>query len=146
MPLFKIRFSTKGIVDEMVLNLDANDEAEAKDVLVRFYKVDNPIIISIVQTDSVSSKSYSSNFYEGSNETVKTDPYAILTFCTGLMGFMVLPLLFVPVCFIISILSYYRLKDNKSLKGNGLRLTGALINSANILYLYYSFKTGEFNF
>lgn len=146
MPLFKIRFSTKEIIDEMVLNLDTNDEAEGKDVLVRFYKVDNPIIISIAQVDSVSSKSYSSNFYDGSNETVKTDPYAILTFCTGLIGFMVLPILFVPVCFFISILSYYRLKDNKSLKGNGLRLTGALINSVNILYLYYSFKTSEFNF
>ena len=146
MPLYKIRFSTKGILDEMVINLDANDEAEAIDVLVRFYKVDNPIIISMIQTDSVPTKSYSSSHFDFGNEDIRTDPYAIVTFCTGLLGFMFLPLLFVPVCFIVSILSYYRLKDNKHLKGKGLRITGAIINSINILYLYYSFKTGTFNF
>lgn len=145
MPLFKIRFSTKGIVDEMIVNLDNNDESEATDVLVRFYRVYNPIIISIIQTDSVSVKSYSSNFLDHSEKTT-TDIFAVITFATALIGFMFLPLLFVPICFIISIVSYYRLKDNQNLTGKGLRLTGALINSANILYLYYSFKTGEFNF
>lgn len=146
MPLYKIRFSTKGIVDEMVVNLDNKDEVEATDVLIRFYNVDNPIIISMVQTDSVSSKSYSSNYYSIEDEEIKTDPYAIVTLATGLMGFMVFPILFVPVCYIFSLLSYYRLKDNKNLKGKGLRLTGAIINSINILYLYYTFKTGTFNF
>lgn len=146
MPLYKIRFSTKGIVDEMVVNLDNKDEVEATDVLIRFYNVDNPIIISMVQTDSVSSKSYSSNYYSIEDEEIKTDPYAIVTLATGLMGFMVFPILFVPVCYIFSLLSYYRLRDNKNLKGKGLRLTGAIINSINILYLYYTFKTGTFNF
>lgn len=145
MPLYKIRFSTKGILDEMVINLDANDETEAIDVLVRFYKVDNPIIISMVQTDSASAKSYSSSYFDGGDEVVKTDPYAIITFCTGLLGFMILPIVFVPICYIFSLLSHYRLKENKNFKGKGLRLAGALLNTVNIIYLIYQFKSGVFD-
>lgn len=144
MPLFKIRFSTKGIVDEMVVNLDNKDELEATDILERFYNVDNPIIISIVQTDSVSAKSYSSNFLNDS-EKKSTDIWAVVTFATALIGFMYLPLLFVPICFLSSIISYYRLKDNQNLTGKGLRLTGAIINSINIIYLMYTFDLGPFN-
>lgn len=144
MPLYKIRFSTKGIVDEMVVNLDNKDELEATDILVRFYNVDNPIIISIIQTDSVSAKSFSSNFLNDS-EKKSTDIWAVVTFATALIGFMYLPLLFVPICFISSIISYYRLKDNQNLTGKGLRLTGAIINSINILYLMYTFDLGPFN-
>lgn len=145
MPLYKIRFSTKGIVDEMVVNLDNKDEVEATDVLIRFYNVDNPIIISMVQTDSVSSKSYSSNYFSIGNEEVKTDPYAIITFCTGLLGFMILPIVFVPICYVFSLLSHYRLKENKSFKGKGLRLAGALLNTVNIIYLIYQFRNGVFD-
>lgn len=144
MSLYKIRFSTKGIVDEMVVNLDNKDELEATDILVRFYNVDNPIIISIVQTDSVSAKSYSANFLDES-EKKTTDIWAVVTFATALIGFMYLPLLFVPICFLSSIISYYRLKDNQNLTGKGLRLTGAIINSINILYLMYTFDLGPFN-
>lgn len=144
MPLFKIRFSTKGIIDEMVVNLDSKDELEATDILVRFYNVDNPIIISIVQSDSVSAKSYSANFL-GDSEKKSTDIWAVVTFATALIGFMYLPLLFVPICFLSSIISYYRLKDNQNLTGKGLRLTGAIINSINIIYLMYTFDLGPFN-
>lgn len=144
MPLFKIRFSTKGIVDELVVNLDNKNESEATDVLVRFYNVDNPIIISIIQTDSASVKSYSSNFIEDS-EKKSTDMWAVVTFATALIGFMYLPLLFVPVCFISSFISYYRIKNTPNLTGKGLRLTGAIINSVNILYLMYTLQVGPFN-
>ncbi|MEG1388634.1 MAG: hypothetical protein RSC72_15400 [Algoriella sp.] len=128
----------------MVVNLDNKDELEATDILVRFYNVDNPIIISIIQTDSVSAKSFSSNFLNDS-EKKSTDIWAVVTFATALIGFMYLPLLFVPICFISSIISYYRLKDNQNLTGKGLRLTGAIINSINILYLMYTFDLGPFN-
>lgn len=145
MPLYKIRFSTKGIIDEMVINLDENDETEATDVLIRFYKVDNPIIISMVQTDSIPTKSYSSTYFDGGDEAVRTDPYAIITFCTGLLGFMILPILFVPICYIFSLLSHYRLKENRNFKGKGLRLAGALLNTVNIIYLIYQFRNGAFD-
>ena len=128
----------------MVVNLDNKDELEAADVLVRFYNVDNPIIISIVQTDSVSAKSYSANFL-GDSEKKSTDMWAVVTFATALIGFMYLPLLFVPVCFISSFISYYRIKNTPNLTGKGLRLTGAIINSVNILYLMYTLQVGPFN-
>lgn len=145
MPLFKIRFSTKGVIDEMVINLDTSEETEAIDVLVRFYRVDNPIIISIVQTDSTPTNLYSSSYFDGGDEVVRTDPYAIITFCTGLLGFMILPILFVPICYIFSLLSHYRLKENKNFKGKGLRLAGALLNTVNIIYLIYQFRSGVFD-
>lgn len=100
----------------------------------------------MVQTDSVSSKSYSSNYFDfGADETKKTDPYAIITFCTGLLGFMILPIVFVPICYVFSLLSHYRLKENKNFKGKGLRLAGALLNTVNIIYLIYQFRSGVFD-
>ncbi len=65
----------------------------------------------------------------------KTDPFAIISFASGLGGFLILPIVFVPIGFITSIVSYYRLKENKELKGNRLRITGALANAANLLWL-----------
>lgn len=146
MPLYKIRFSTKGIVDEMVVNLDNKDEVEATDVLIRFYNVDNPIVISIVQVDSVSSKSYSSNYFSIGNEEVKTDPYAIITFSTGILGFLIFPILFIPICYVFTCLSYYRTKENKNYKGKGLRIIGNILNTINLAYVIYQIKHGAFDF
>lgn len=67
----------------------------------------------------------------------KTDPFAIITFAAGIGGLLILPILFIPVGYICAIVSYYRMKEDKTLKGNGLRITGAILNSVNILYLLY---------
>jgi hypothetical protein len=74
----------------------------------------------------------------------KTDPFAIVTFAAGLGGFVILPILFIPVGYIASMLSYYRLKENKELKGSGLRIFGAILTTINILWLMYQFKLGIF--
>ncbi|NLR64761.1 hypothetical protein HGH92_10635 [Chitinophaga varians] len=77
-------------------------------------------------------------------EQKKTDPFAIITFAAGLGGFAILPILFIPVGFISGIVSYYRLKENESLKGKGLRIAGWILTCINMLYLMYEFKFGIF--
>lgn len=74
----------------------------------------------------------------------KTEPFAIVAFASGIGGFVVLPILFIPVGFISSLISYYRLKENSELKGRGLRWIGAILTMLNILYLMYQFKVGIF--
>lgn len=136
---YKIKYETNGIINEA--NIEFSTESAIKDILINHHKVDNPIILKIQEEIS-----------NVGNETVElapnlqksTDIYAVITFATALLGFMFLPLLFVPICFIFSLVSYYRLKDNKNLQGKGLRLVGALINSVNILYLMYTFEIGFF--
>jgi hypothetical protein len=66
------------------------------------------------------------------------DIFAVLTFATAMVSILVLPIVFVPICLICSIVSYYRLKDNPNLKGNGLRLTGAIIGAVSLLYLLWN--------
>ncbi len=75
----------------------------------------------------------------------KTDPFAIISFAAGLGGFLILPILFVPIGYISGIVSYYRLKENKELKGKGLRIIGAILNSINILWLMFQYKIGPFS-
>ena len=79
------------------------------------------------------------------NDSKKTEPFAITTFAAGLGGFVILPILFIPIGFIASIISYYKLKENKSLKGKGLRFFGAILNAINLLYLMYQYQIGPFN-
>jgi hypothetical protein len=79
------------------------------------------------------------------NSHVKTDPFAIMTFAAGLGGFVILPILFIPVGFITGILSYYRLKENENLKGKGLRIAGWILTCINMLWLMYQFRIGIFS-
>jgi len=76
-----------------------------------------------------------------SNNNIKTqtDIFALLCFSTGMLGFFILPIIFTPICFISSIISYYRLKDNPELKGKGLRMIGAILGAISMLYLLYQF-------
>ena len=74
----------------------------------------------------------------------KTDPFAIIAFAAGLGGFIILPILFVPIGYIAAIVSYYRLKENKELKGSALRIIGAILTSINIIWLMYQYEVGPF--
>jgi len=72
----------------------------------------------------------------------KTDPVAIVSFAAGLVGFIIMPIIFVPIGYIASIHSYYRLKENKELKGSELRIIGAILTTINILWLMYQYQIG----
>ncbi|MFV8366205.1 zinc-ribbon domain-containing protein [Flavobacterium sp. XS1P27] len=74
-----------------------------------------------------------------------TDIFAIASFASGLGGFLILPILFVPIGYITSIISYYRLKENPKLNGKGLRIIGAILTTLNIFWLMYTFKIGFFS-
>jgi len=74
----------------------------------------------------------------------KTEPFAIATFAAGVGGFILLPILFIPVGFIAGIVSYYRLKENTELKGKWLRVSGWILTCINMFYLMYEFKVGIF--
>lgn len=84
----------------------------------------------------------------GQRETVpsqnpKTDIFAVICFSTGMLGIVILPLIFTPVAFISGVISYYRLRDNPALKGRGLRLTGAILASLSILWLLFQFHFSD---
>ena len=87
------------------------------------------------------SSSDDSSMYDGVR---KTDPFAVVTFAAGLGGLVLLPIIFVPVAYVTAIVSYYRLKENPMLKGQGLRVTGAIFNTISLLYLMYQYKFGFF--
>lgn len=82
--------------------------------------------------------------YNINNAQQKTDPFAIISFAAGCGGFVILPIFFVPIGYISSIVSYYRLKEDIELKGHGLRITGAILTTLNIFWLMYQFKVGIF--
>lgn len=69
----------------------------------------------------------------------KTDIFAVLCFATGIVGFFILPIIFTPMCYIAGIISHYRMKDNPDLKGNGIRIVGALLGIASMVYLLFQF-------
>ena len=92
-----------------------------------------------------SKKPISSQSYINNGGQQKTDPFAIVAFAAGLGGFVILPILFIPIGYIASILSYYRLKENKELQGSGIRIVGSVLTTINILWLMYQFKIGVFN-
>ena len=67
----------------------------------------------------------------------ETDMFAILCFSTGMLGFFFLPMVFVPICYISSIISYHRFKDNPNMSGKGLRITGSILGAISMLYLFH---------
>ncbi len=73
-----------------------------------------------------------------SSKSNKTDIFAILTFATGIGGFIFFPIFFVPICFITSWVSWYKLKEDKNLEGKNLRLIGTFLNAINIVWLQYT--------
>lgn len=70
-----------------------------------------------------------------------TDPFAIITFACGIGGFIILPILFVPMGIVFNFLSYYRLRENSHLKGETLRIIGGIATILNLLWLWYVIKT-----
>ena len=78
-----------------------------------------------------------STFIE-SSQSKQTDIFAILTFATGIGGFIFFPIFFVPICFITSWVSWYKMKDDKNLDGKNLRLIGTFLNAINIAWLQYT--------
>lgn len=75
----------------------------------------------------------------------KTDIFAILTFASGIASLMLLPIVFAPACFVLSIVSHFRLKENPNLKGRALRYVGAVAGAASLLYLFYVLGIGPFS-
>lgn len=69
-----------------------------------------------------------------------TDPFAIIAFASGIGGFVILPILFVPIGYISALVSYYRIKESNHLKGESLRIIGAILTTINILWLMYQYK------
>ena len=67
-----------------------------------------------------------------------TDIFAVLTFATAMLSLVILPIIFAPICYICAIVSYYRFKDNPNLKGNGLRVTGAIIGGISMIFLIWT--------
>lgn len=65
----------------------------------------------------------------------------MLTFVTGLLSVIIMPIIFGPIAFILSFVSYYRLKENPQLKGAGLRLAGAIMSIIALLQLLYLFTS-----
>jgi hypothetical protein len=74
----------------------------------------------------------------------QTDIFAILCFATGMISILLLPILFMPACYICGIVSYYRLKENPNLKGQRLRVTGWILGSISLLYLLWIYQIGPF--
>lgn len=70
------------------------------------------------------------------NDQTTTDIFAIVTFSSGVLSIWMYPIVFVPICFFASLISYYRLKENSNLKGRGLRLTGAILGVISSIWLF----------
>jgi hypothetical protein len=69
------------------------------------------------------------------NRRTETDVFAVLAFAMGLIGLLVLPILFSPLAIVFGMISYYRLKENEHLQGSGLRLVGAILGAVGLFYL-----------
>jgi len=83
-------------------------------------------------------------YREVKTEKTSTDVFAIIAFAAGLGGFLILPILFVPIAYIACIISYFKMKQDKSLGGVGFRTIGAVLTTINIFWLMYQFKVGFF--
>ena len=77
--------------------------------------------------------------------TRQTDIFAILCFATGLISLLLLPILFMPACYVCGMVSYYRLKENKHLKGQALRIVGWVFGTLSFLYLLWLYEIGPFS-
>ncbi|MDB4665923.1 hypothetical protein OAE86_00455 [Akkermansiaceae bacterium] len=73
----------------------------------------------------------------------KTDIFAVITLASGVGSLIILPIIFVPICFICSLVSHTRLKENPNLKGKGVRLVGAICGALGLLWLLWLFDGME---
>lgn len=85
------------------------------------------------------------NYTESENDTSihedrTTDIFAIIAFASGVGGFIILPILFIPVGYISALVSYYRIRENKNLEGESIRIFGAILTTINILWLMYQYR------
>jgi len=62
----------------------------------------------------------------GDNLEATTDVFAIITFACAMLAWWVYPIVCVPIAFVCSIISYYRIKEH-GFKGKWLRIAGYLI-------------------
>jgi hypothetical protein len=124
------------LLESEIKCIKKNDEVSE---IIHTPKFDNNKTFHNYSQELITEQNYSINSVQQ-----KTDPFAIVTFAAGLGGFVILPILFIPIGYIASMLSYYRLKENKELKGNGLRISGAILTTVNILWFMYQFKLGIF--
>jgi hypothetical protein len=69
-------------------------------------------------------------------ETV-TEPFAIITLITSIVGFFIFPAVFYLLCFIASFISYFRINSEEKYKGTGLRITGYIFLIAGVWYTSY---------
>ncbi len=75
----------------------------------------------------------------------RTDIFAVICFAAGLVSIFFLPILLMPTCYICGIVSYYRLKENRHLKGQALRIVGWVFGSISFLYLLWIYQIGPFS-
>jgi membrane-bound metal-dependent hydrolase YbcI (DUF457 family) len=74
----------------------------------------------------------------------ETDPFAFFCFLTGLNSLFFFPEVLVPVCYGCGIVSYYRLKGDRNLKGQGWRVTGWILGSLSCVFLRWKYQVGPF--
>jgi hypothetical protein len=91
------------------------------------------------QSNSSPSPSQKADSANAQNQKQTTDIFAVLTFGSALLSLLILPIIFAPICYLCAIISYYRLKENPTLKGSGLRLVGAIIGAFSMLYMLWQF-------
>ena len=66
----------------------------------------------------------------------ETDVFAIVTFASGILGLLILPIVFAPLTLVFGMISYYRLKENPRLRGKGLRFVGAICGAIALLVMF----------
>lgn len=76
--------------------------------------------------------------YVRKNKT--TEPFAIATFIAGILGFLIFPIIFIPIGWISAIISYFRLKDNPDYTGSVFRIIGAILTIVNCLWLMHQYR------
>ena len=85
------------------------------------------------------------NLKTGTRQTIsnqdgeETDVFAIIAFSTGLLSIWVLPIVLAPICYISAMISYYRIKENPSLKGGGIRIVGGLLGCLSLIWVFNGF-------
>jgi hypothetical protein len=94
---------------------------------------------SMTTQQALPTKPKRSSKQKTSRDDRQTDPFAVVAFISGLISLGVLPLVFTPICYVCCIISYFRLKANPDLKGNGYRIAGALCGMVSMAYLFWLF-------
>lgn len=98
--------------------------------------VPNTSELAIQATSSALPRSKASlTRYQRSKRT--TDPFAVACFISGVWGLLMLPIVFVPICVVSGMISYFRLKEDKRLKGHGWRIAGGIFGIISALWLMW---------